>query len=126
MKVAVTSEGTGLEDQVDWRFGRCRYFVIVDTGTKEVEAVENIASGEGGGAGVRAVRILSEHDADVVVTGRCGPNAFRALHAAGVSVYTVADGTVGDCVQRFVANELTQAQGPSAESHSGIQNPTST
>ena len=122
MKVAVTSEGTGLEDQMDWRFGRCKNFIIVDTGTQEVEAVENPAASAGGGAGVRAVRLLAETDADVVVTGRCGPNAFRALQAAGVSVYTAADGTVGDCVQRFLANELTQAHGPSSESHSGMRN----
>jgi predicted Fe-Mo cluster-binding NifX family protein len=123
MRVAVTSEGEKLEDAMDWRFGRCRYFVIIDTATMQVEAVENIAVNDGGGAGVHAVRQLAEHGAEVVVTGRCGPNAFRALQAAGVAVYTDANGTVGDCLQNYFANELTLVQQPSAESHSGTRNP---
>jgi len=126
MRVAVTSEGAGLEALADPRFGRCRYFVIVDTGTQEAETVENVATSEGHGAGVRAVRLLAEHDADVIVTGRCGPNAFRALQASKIAVYTTAAGTVGECVQRLVGNELTQSDSPSAESHSGLQNSPST
>ena len=122
MRVAVTSEGAGLEALVDPRFGRCRYFVIVDTGTQEVETVENVATSEGSGAGVRAVRLLAKHDADAIVTGRCGPNAFRALKASQIAVYTTAAGSVGECVQRLVADKLSRSEAPSAESHSGLQN----
>ena len=106
MKIAVTSVGRGLVDRVDERFGRCHYFVVVDTVTREVDAVENEAAREGSGAGVGAARRLIEHGADAVLTGRCGPNAFRALEAAKIAVYTGADGTVIEAVERLVADGL--------------------
>jgi predicted Fe-Mo cluster-binding NifX family protein len=41
MKVAVTAQGKDLGDQVDPRFGRCPYFLVVDTDTMVAEAIEN-------------------------------------------------------------------------------------
>ncbi len=40
MRIAVTSTGPTLDDQVEARFGRCSYFLIVDTDSMEVEAWE--------------------------------------------------------------------------------------
>lgn len=44
MKVAVSSTGAELNDLVDPRFGRCRYY-IVDTETLGFIAVSNTGSG---------------------------------------------------------------------------------
>ena len=41
MKIAVTSTGRTIDSEVDVRFGRSPYFLIVDTDTMEVEAIEN-------------------------------------------------------------------------------------
>jgi predicted Fe-Mo cluster-binding NifX family protein len=112
MKVAVTSVGRGLDDAVDRRFGRCRYIVVVDTMTQEVDVVANEALQASSGAGVRAVRELTDREAGAVITGSCGPHAFRALQAAGIALYTGAEGTVGECVQQLVAGELAPADEP--------------
>jgi predicted Fe-Mo cluster-binding NifX family protein len=121
MRVAVTALGRTLEDHVDRRFGRCRYFVIVEPNSLSVEDLDNDGDASGGGAGVRAAQILVDHGVDAVITGDCGPNAFRALKAAGISVYTGADGTVSESIQRYVAGELSEEAEPTTESHSGTQ-----
>ncbi len=41
MKIAISSTGPELVDLVDPRFGRCSYYVFVDTETGEYQAVEN-------------------------------------------------------------------------------------
>nr|NIP66877.1 dinitrogenase iron-molybdenum cofactor biosynthesis protein [Candidatus Bathyarchaeota archaeon]NIR15834.1 dinitrogenase iron-molybdenum cofactor biosynthesis protein [Desulfobacterales bacterium]NIU80634.1 dinitrogenase iron-molybdenum cofactor biosynthesis protein [Candidatus Bathyarchaeota archaeon]NIV67246.1 dinitrogenase iron-molybdenum cofactor biosynthesis protein [Candidatus Bathyarchaeota archaeon]NIW33950.1 dinitrogenase iron-molybdenum cofactor biosynthesis protein [Candidatus Bat len=52
MKVAVSSAGEGLDAQVDPRFGRCQFFVIVDSETMQHETVPNTAAGAMRGAGI--------------------------------------------------------------------------
>ena len=41
MKIAGTAKGKTLDDQVDPRFGRCPYFLFLDTQTLKAEVVEN-------------------------------------------------------------------------------------
>ncbi len=108
MKVAVTSQGEGLEAQVDPRFGRARCFVVVDTDTRQATTHENTQNlNAPHGAGIQAGRAIVDLNVQVVLTGDVGPNALRTLQAAGVKVYVGADGTVGEAVRRFQAGELT-------------------
>jgi len=86
MKIAITSRGPTLDDEVDARFGRCACFLIVDPDTMEVEALENASAALGGGAGIRSAQALADRGAEVVLTGNCGPNAFQTLAAAGIKV----------------------------------------
>ena len=88
MKVAVTATGATPESTIDERFGRCPWFVIVDTDDDSFEAVKNdptVASG----AGVSAAQLLAGKGAQVVVTGNCGPKAFAVLgeHAENQPAY---------------------------------------
>lgn len=118
MKVAVTSRGRTLSDEVDPRFGRAQMFLIVDTETGNFEVVDNKQNLEAAqGAGIQAARIVSEHCAEVVITGHCGPNAFRTLSAAGIKVVIGADGTVKDAVEKFKSGELKPAEGADVEGH---------
>jgi predicted Fe-Mo cluster-binding NifX family protein len=45
MKIAVSATGPELEDLVDPRFGRCRYYIIANTETLQFEAVVNAGAG---------------------------------------------------------------------------------
>lgn len=45
MKVCVSAVAGGLDAQVDLRFGRCLYFVCVDSETMKFEGIPNTASG---------------------------------------------------------------------------------
>ena len=121
MKLAVTSEGDGLDARVDPRFGRCAKFVIVDPDTMQHETVANEAGSAGSGAGVSAGQAILRLGVKAVLTGSCGPNAFSVLSGAGITVHTGATGTVREAVEAFKAGRLASAAGPNAASHSGLR-----
>lgn len=118
MKVAVTSTGPELTSAVDPRFGRAKWFVIVDTESGEHEAVDNARGvSAGSGAGVQAAESVASRGAKYVLTGHCGPNAFRTLGGAGITVVTGAVGTVSDAVGKFKAGDFEAAPGADVEGH---------
>ncbi len=106
MKLAFSSTGQGLDDQIDPRFGRCQYFVIVDSETMGVESFENMAAGASGGAGISAAQTVADKGAQVVLTGRVGPNADQALSAANVEIITGVSGTIRDMVNAYKSGTL--------------------
>jgi len=119
MRVAVTAAGETPDSPVDDRFGRCPYFVVVNTDDGSVEAVENDSS-VASGAGVNAAQLLVGKDVEAVVTGNCGPKAFSVLDAAGIRVHTGASGTVNEAVAAFGRGELPAATGPTGPAHVGM------
>jgi len=120
MKVAVSSTGRDLESAVDLRFGRCTYFVVVDTDTMEFEAEPNTGVRAPHGAGIQATQLIASRGVKAVLTGNVGPNAFSALSAAGMQVVTGAAGTVRDVVERFKRGELSGSGGPTVGGHFGL------
>lgn len=121
MKICVTSQGENLDAQVDPRFGRCQYFVIVDPDSLEFEAVRNPNIDTMGGAGVVSGQLMAEKEVKAVLTGNVGPNAFQTLHAAGISVITGVSGSIRDAVEKYKKGELKPTEGPSAGPKSGIR-----
>jgi predicted Fe-Mo cluster-binding NifX family protein len=96
MKIAVTATGPTLEDSVDPRFGRCAFFLVVDTDTMELAPIENPNIALGGGAGIQSATAMSEHGVSAVLTGNCGPNAYQTLAAAGIDVIVGCSGQVAE------------------------------
>jgi predicted Fe-Mo cluster-binding NifX family protein len=119
MKLCISSTKNDLEASVDARFGRCQYFLFIDTETMNFEAIENPAFIAGGGAGVQAAQLVVNKKADVVITGNVGPNAFEALQSAGVKIVTGASGSVREAVDTFKKSEFQYAAAPSVETHYG-------
>ena len=119
MKIAISSNGMDLDAQVDPRFGRCRYFVIVDSETKKFEVLYNQAGMTSGGAGIQAAQMVANSGVDSVITGHLGPNAADTLTAAGLKTYLGVTGTVGEALQQYKAGHLQEASGPTVESHFG-------
>jgi predicted Fe-Mo cluster-binding NifX family protein len=121
VKIAITSSGPTLDSQVDPRFGRAQYLLIVDTDRMDVEAIENPNVAAGGGAGIQTSQMVAHTGARAVLTGNCGPNAFRTLSAANIQVYTNLCGTVRDVIQSFTRGELAPIADPSVPSHFGVR-----
>lgn len=118
MKIAVTSTGTELTSDVDPRFGRAAYFLIVDPETLEFETVENSQNMNlPQGAGIQAGKTVADKNVDTVLTGNCGPKAFRTLEAAGIKVVTEVNGRVIDAVLKFKNGELKKTDGANVEGH---------
>jgi len=120
MKIAVTSTGPTLDDTVEARFGRCAYFLIIDTETLECEPIENPNIALGGGAGIQSAQLMSEKGVTAVLTGNCGPNAFNVFGQAGIQVIVGVSGPVRDAVEQFKASAFSSASGPSVSSHFGM------
>lgn len=105
MKIAVTSKGDKLDSEVDPRFGRALYILVVDTETLEFKAIDNNDNKNAfKGAGIKAAAMISDSGAEVLLTGFCGPNAFQTLDAAGVKVVNDQAGQIRDVVKNFVKN----------------------
>jgi predicted Fe-Mo cluster-binding NifX family protein/ferredoxin len=120
MRIAVTATGPSLDDHVEARFGRCAYFLIVDTETLEHEPIENPNVALGGGAGIQSAQLMADRDVQTVLTGNCGPNAFQVFGAAGIRVIVGVSGVVRDAVEQFKTGALESASGPNVASHFGV------
>lgn len=120
MKVAVTAKGNTLDSEVDPRFGRCPWFLIVNTDDLTFQAVNNANISAGGGAGVQSGQLMAEHDVTCVLTGSCGPNAFSMLQTAGIKVITGEVGKVRDAVEHYRKGLLAEAERANVASHAGM------
>lgn len=120
MKICVSAESDNLDAAIDPRFGRCPYFVIVDSETMQFEAVPNMASGATGGAGIQAAQTIASKGVKVLITGNVGPNAFQALSAAGIKIVTGAFGTVREVVEKYKKGELSETSAPTVGGHFGM------
>ena len=118
VKIAVTSKGTNLEAEVDPRFGRAAYILVVDSDDLAYEVLDN---GENvnalKGAGIQAACMVNDSNAEVLLTGFCGPNAFKALEAAKIGVANDAEGTVRKAVQAYLDGKLPLSDKANVEGH---------
>jgi predicted Fe-Mo cluster-binding NifX family protein len=119
MKVAVSSTGKNLDSAIDPRFGRCSWFLIIETGDMSLEAFSNESVALGGGAGIQSAQVIVSRGAAVLLTGNCGPNAMSALSAAGVQVFLGQTGTVREAVERYKKGELDPAPEANVRAHYG-------
>jgi predicted Fe-Mo cluster-binding NifX family protein len=118
MKIAITSKGTDLSAEVDPRFGRAAYLLIVDVDTMDVLALDNSVNVNAfKGAGIQAASTISENGADVLLTGFCGPNAFKTLQAAGIKVIQDVKGNVREAVEAYRDGRLSVSETHNVEGH---------
>lgn len=109
MKIAITSKGKTLDAEIDPRFGRAEYILIVDTGSLSVEVLDNSKNATLlQGQGIQAAAMVNDNGASILLTGFCGPSAFEALKKAGIKV-AIVSGTVREAVHAFKGGALSYA-----------------
>lgn len=108
MKIAISSTEEGLESQVDAKFGRCPYFVVVEIENKKIKSektIKNTASAQFGGAGVTAAQIIANEKVDAIITQNLGPRALGVFQQLGIEIYQ-GSGRIKDAVQQFIDGKL--------------------
>ena len=119
MRIAIASTGRTLDSEVDRRFGRAAYFVIIDTETMDFSTFRNDRIAAEEEAGVGAAKAVAGAGVQSVLTGNCGANAERILRNVGVRLYSGVKGTVLEATELFQSGKLIEVRGPSVPSHFG-------
>jgi predicted Fe-Mo cluster-binding NifX family protein len=118
MKIAVSAAGRDPALAVEPRFGRAPLFLLYDTDAGAWEVLDNHANLEAAqGAGIQAAQTIVRSGAGAVLTGHCGPKAHNVLTAAGVAIYTGAEGSVESAVQLYRSGALKPSAGPDVQGH---------
>jgi len=118
MKVAFTTSGDALDAPMDSRFGRAPKFLVFDTETGLFEVIDNRQNlNAPQGAGIQAAQNVAKAGASCLVTGHCGPKAFKVLQAARVEVFTTDASTVGEALALFRSGSLARALSADVEGH---------
>ena len=118
MRVAFTTSEEGLDAPLDSRFGRAAKFLIydMDSGTFDMlDNCQNLDSAQG--AGIQAAERVARAGVDYLVTGHCGPKAFRVLSAAGIKVFHTDAPTAAAALEVFKSGALRPAESADAEGH---------
>jgi len=120
MKIAVSSSGKDLDSQVDPRFGRCAYFVIVETDDMSFEAFDNENVALGGGAGIQSAQFVASKGAKAVITGNCGPNAVQTLSVSRIDVFVGNSGTVKEVIEKYTRGDIKSSSTANVADHHGM------
>ena len=115
MKIAISSKGTKLEENMDLRFGRAEYFIIYDLEKDEFQVIENKGYTASGGAGIASAQQLIDKSIDVVISGSFGPNAYNLLNSSGIKMYKGEDISIKELIEKYKSGKLEEIKtaGPS-------------
>jgi len=120
MKIAITAQGNTLDSDVDPRFGRAKYFIVFNTITKTFTVKDNSQNlNAAQGAGIQAAQNVIETGVELLITGHCGPKAFKVLNAGNIQVVTDAKGTVQNAIRDLQNGKLEVTDSADVEGHWG-------
>jgi predicted Fe-Mo cluster-binding NifX family protein len=107
MKVVVTTMGPDLDSEIEPRFWKAVYFLIVDTQTWQCEALLNPGAPSVHAAGTRGALLVEQHKIDASISGDYGPNCYVVLDAAGIRMYLQGScRTAREAVQALLDGKL--------------------
>jgi predicted Fe-Mo cluster-binding NifX family protein len=118
MKIVVTAQGKELSSEIDLRFGRAKWLVVVNTETGDYEAHDNIVNLNAvQGAGIQTGQNIANLGVEAVITGNVGPNAFKTLNASGVKIFLAQKQTVQEAIESFKEGKLKEVNQANVEGH---------
>jgi len=120
VRIAISATGPSLDAEVDPRFGRCQYFIIVDPETLEFEALENASQMASCGTGIASAQTVANKEVQAVLTVNCGPKAYLTLKAAGIEVMTGVTGSIRDAIEGYKAGLIQATPAPTVDTHYGM------
>jgi len=113
MKICFSASGENEKSMLNARFGRCPYFLVFDTDSKQWQAVNNRAAAEFRGAGVSAAQKVADLGCQIIVTGNMGPNAFNVMNTSDIKIYSGdLEKSIIDNLAMFEDNKLQELLSP--------------
>jgi len=106
MKIAIPTQGHGLDCDVNEHFGRAERFLLVDLPGRSFHVWENPYKDGRGGVGVKVASALMKERAELVFVGSLGPPAEEVLDQAGGKVLRDCQGSIDSLLSRFESGEL--------------------
>lgn len=118
MKIVFTASAGDMQAPMDSHFGRAPMFLVYDLEVDTFEVADNQENKDAAqGAGIRSAELVARTGAHTLVTGHCGPKAFRVLAAAGIKVFSTDASTVAEALERYRAGELAEIKSPDVVGH---------
>ena len=118
MKIAITAQGKELSSEIDIRFGRAKWLILVDTESGDFQAHDNAVNlNAAQGAGIQTGQNIANLGIEAVITGNVGPNAFKTLNAADIKIFLAEKQTVQEAIDSFKAGELKEINQANVEGH---------
>lgn len=109
MRIAISSENGSLDGNMDPRFGRAAGFIIYDEQSGENTYIDNTKNlNATQGAGIQAAQSIVDAHVGAIITGYCGPKAYKVLESAGIKIYVCSKVNVREAIEKFRNNELTE------------------
>jgi len=123
MKIAISSAGKTIDEDIDARFGRCPYFLIVETENKKIKStkvIENNASHQSTGAGITAGEIIGNENPDAIITTNMGPKAMQIFNQLKINIYQ-AQGNIKSAIENFMQGKLKQISESNGPMYAGFK-----
>lgn len=118
MKIVLTTSGADLSSALDSRFGRSPKFIVYDLDGETFEVIDNQQNlNAAQGAGIQSAETVARSGAKAIITGHCGPKAFRVLKAAGIKIYNTDVATIAEAIEQYRSGKLTEAESADVEGH---------
>jgi predicted Fe-Mo cluster-binding NifX family protein len=118
MKILITAQGKEISSEIDLRFGRAKWLIVIDSETGDFEAHDNIVNLNAvQGAGIQTGQNIANLGVEAVITGNVGPNAFKTLNTAGVKIFLAQKQTVAEAIESFKAGKLEEVNQANVEGH---------
>jgi len=119
MKIVITAEGKDLDARVDPRFGRCEWFISVNSDSMDFDCSANSAVNSTQGAGIQAAQFVVDSQAEALVTGHVGPNAFEVIEASGIKIYDGTGLKAKKAIEKLKSGSLSEIT-KAGQAHAGM------
>jgi len=118
MIIALTTSGEELSSPLDQRFGRTPKIFVYDSEQNSHTTIDNTVNLNAvQGAGIQTAQNVAKSGAEIIITGHCGPKAFRVLSKAGITIYLSQAKTIQDAINQYNNGELQPVKNADVEGH---------
>jgi predicted Fe-Mo cluster-binding NifX family protein len=107
MRIAITSEGGGMDGKVAAHFGRCPEYVFIEIEENVIKSSTIIPNPYFNNHVPGAVpKFIKENNADVIITSGCGPMAVNLFKELNIKLIVGVSGKISDVVSDYLSGKL--------------------